>query len=656
MLKYTVLRLNVSTKKWSLSSYSIGEVLGPIDIGIKIHNEMESWSRDVFDPANALIIGSGTFAGSKLFGTHRLVTVFRSPETGGIHVSEMGGAAYRFIGCGVNAISIEGRSEEPAIVFVKGDEKGVREVSIENIDRTKLNEIYKGYGGYIGAYALEKYLVDVYWSTVSALKARPIVVGPAALKTVYGALVSIDIDFVRKRFIEGSEDFAARGGPGSVLAQAHNVVAIVAGGSYKPELPRQLTDFAELTKFLRDALGKDFVSTVNEATVKYRYDPSIGAGGTFGVNYPHYRESLPMFNYSTIYLHRAVRKRVVDLLLEHFWRPVKEETFDKAKTWTTCGEPCPAACKKIWRGKKLDYEPSNGLGPWIGVFKIELTAKLIDLADQLGFDAITIGHVIAWLLEATYRGLLQPQEIGLSEKPRFDPMLLNVDELAINAKLAEELLIHLVEERTEVLKIVARGIREAAKKLDDMFADRVKKLGMRFEDLVVYQPYGERWYMTPNYYWTPGLLLPLPVTGKYWTNYTSTFIEPEEFGKTVATRIIKEVEISNAGLCRFHRGWAEKVLPKLYEALGVKIDLDQYTKMLYQQIAEYNIKAGAKPRIIEGDRAKDVIVLLANELGVEEWSKKFASNRDATLREWIERTIKVVTSQLGLTEQWYKEL
>jgi glyceraldehyde-3-phosphate dehydrogenase (ferredoxin) len=656
LLKYTVLRLNVSTKKWSLSSYSVGEVLGPIDIGIKIHNEMESWSKGVFDPANALIIGSGVFAGSKLFGTHRLVTVFRSPETGGIHVSEMGGAAYRFIGCGANAISIEGRSEEPAIVFVKSDEKGVREVSIENIDRTKLNEIYKGYGGYIGAYALEKYLVDVYWSTISALKARPIVVGPAALKTVYGALVSIDVDFVRKRLIEGSEDFAARGGPGSVLAQAHNVVAIVAGGSYKPELPRQLTDFAELTTFMRNVLGKDFASTVNETTVKYRYDPGIGAGGTFGVNYPHYRESLPMFNYNTIYLHRAVRKRVVDLLLEHFWRPVKEETFDKAKTWTTCGEPCPAACKKIWRGKKLDYEPSNGLGPWIGVFKIELTAKLIDLADQLGFDAITIGHVIAWLLEATYRGLLQPQEIGLSEKPRFDPMLLNVDELAINAKLAEELLIHLVEERTEVLKIVARGIREAAKKLDDMFADRVKKLGMRFEDLVVYQPYGERWYMTPNYYWTPGLLLPLPVTGKYWTNYTSTFTEPEEFGKTVATRIIKEVEISNAGLCRFHRGWAEKVLPKLYEALGVKIDLDQYTKILYQQIAEYNIKAGAKPRIIEGDRAKDVIVLLASELGVEEWSKKFASNRDVALREWIERTIKVVALQLGLTEQWYKEL
>ena len=656
MFKYTVLRLNVDSRKWTLNNYRVEEVLGPVGVGIKIHNELESWGKDVFDPVNALVLGSGAFAGSKLFGTHRLVAVFRSPETGGIHVSEMGGAAYRFIGCGANAISIEGRSEEPAIIFVKGDEKGVKEVSIEHINEAKLNDIFKNYGGYVGAYALEKYLIDTYWDVISTLKARPIVVGPAALKTVYGALVSIDVDFVRKRFAEGSEDFAARGGPGSVLAQAHNVVAIIAGGGYRPELPKQLTDYAELVTFMKNALGKDYISAVNEATVKYRYDPSIGVGGTFGVNYPHYRESLPMFNYNTIYLHKAMRKKIVDVLLENFWRPVKEETFDKAKTWATCGEPCPAACKKIWRGKKLDYEPSNALGPWIGVFKIGLTAKLIDLADQLGFDAIAIGHVIAWLLEATYRGLLQPQEIGLSEKPKFDPMLLNVEELAINAKLAEELLVNLVEGKIEILKVVARGIREAAKKLNEMFADRVKRLGMKFEDLVVYQPYGDRWYMTPNYYWTPGLLLPLPVTGKYWTNYTTTFTEPEEFGKTVAMRIIKEAEISNAGLCRFHRGWAEKILPKLYETLGIKIDLDQHIKALYQQIAEYNIKAGAKPRIVEGEKAKDAIALLASELGVEDWSKKFASNRDVALREWIERAIKIIATQLSLSEQWYNEL
>ncbi|MEM4740909.1 MAG: aldehyde ferredoxin oxidoreductase N-terminal domain-containing protein [Ignisphaera sp.] len=656
MSSYRVLRIDVSSGKWSIHEYRLGEVLGPIDVGIKIHEELATWSKDVFDPSNAVVISTGPFAGSKLFGTHRIVAVFRSPESKTIHVSEMGGAGYRFIGCGVNAISVEGKSDEPAIIFVKGDEKGVAEVAIRKIPLSKLEEIYKGYDGYIGAYALEKYLIDTFWNEISSMKARPIVVGPAAFKTVYGALVSIDVDFVKKRFVDGAEEFAARGGGGSVLAQAHNVVAIVAGGSYKPQLPKQLTEVTELYSTMKTLLAKDFIQAVNEATVKYRYDPSIGAGGTFGVNYPHYRELLPLFNFNSIYLHKSVRKKLVDLILENFWKPVKTESFDMAKTWATCGEPCPASCKKIWRGKKLDYEPTNALGPSIGVFKIELTRNLVDLADQLGFDAIGIGHVVAWLLEAVYKGLLKPEEVGLDRKPNMDPMLMNIDEWAVNAYLAEKILKGLVEGSTDVLKIVAKGVRFACKQLDMMFSDRVKRTGLRFEDLVVYQPYGEDGYMTPNYYWTPGFLLPLAVTGKYWTNYTSTFTEPEEFAKVAATRAVKELEISNAGLCRFHRGWAEKILPKLYELLGVKIDLDQYSKTLYQRIAMYAIKANAKPRVVESERAKDVIATLATELNVEEWNKKFASNRDDTIREWVLRATKMIATQLGLPEDWYKDI
>ena len=656
MVKYRVLRLNVSTGDWKIDEYNVEEVLGPIDIALKIHEELATWSKNVFDPDNAVVIGTGIFAGSKIFGVHRLVVVFRSPESKTIHVSEMGGAGYRFIGCGVNAISIEGRSSEPAIVFVKGGEKGVAEVNIRRMQWNKLEEIYRGYDGYIGAYALEKYLIDTFWNEISSMKARPIVVGPAAYKTVYGAIISVDVDFTKKKFVDGSEEFAARGGGGSVLAQAHNVAAIVAGGSYKPELPKQLTDPTEFLKSMKAILGKDFVQSVNEATVKYRFDPSIGAGGTFGVNYPHYRELLPLFNFNSIYLHKSIRKKLVDLILEHFWKPVKMESFDLAKSWTTCGEPCPVSCKKIWRGKKLDYEPSNALGPSIGVFKIELSRNLIDLADQLGFDAIGIGHVVAWLLESVYKDLLKPEEVGLDRKPNMDPMLMNIDEWSVNAQLAEKILKGLVEGSTDVLRIVAKGVRFACKQLNNMFSDRVKSIGVRFEDLVLYQPYGEEGYMTPNYYWTPGFLLPLPVTGKYWTNYTTTFSEPEEFAKVVATRAIKELEISNTGLCRFHRGWAEKILPKLYELVGAKVDLDQHAKKLYRKIAEYCIKANAKPKLVEGEKAKDVIATLATEFNVEEWNKKFLSNKEDAIKEWISRAIKAIAMQIELPEAWYKDI
>ncbi len=655
MLDYKVLRIDVNTGNWTIELYKTPEVLGPIDAGIVIHEKLQSWNKDVFDPSNAVVIGAGIFAGSKLFGTHRLVAIFRSPESKGLHISAMGGAAYRFIGCGVHAISIEGRSEKPAIIIVKGGSQGVEGVELKYMEYEELEKVYNGYKGKIGAYALIEHILDVYRDVIATLKARPIVVGPASWKTIYGALISIDVNFNKMSIAEGSEDFAARGGIGSVLAQAHNVVAIIAGGGYKPQLPIEFTDAVKLFNLLAPLLGKNYVSSVNEATIKYRFDSKIGAGGTFGVNYPHYREFLPIFNYNSIYISRLLRKRIIDILLENFWKPFKVG-ISNPKTWTTCGEPCPAACKKVWLGKKTDYEPFNGLGPMIGVMKIELTARLVDLADQLGFDAITIGHVVAWLLEAVYRGLLMPEELGLNHKPALDPMLMNVDEWAKNAELAEKILYNLIHGPSNVLKIVAtRGVRAASKYLDEVYAERVRKTGMKFEDLIVYQPYGDEGYMTPNYYWTPGLLLPIPVTGKYWTNYTSTFTEPEEFAKTVVVRIIKEYAIENAGLCRFHRGWAEKILNKLYGLMGIEVDIDHHSKEMYRKIAEYNIKAGAKPRLLESTRAKDVIVSLAYEFNIAEWSKKFSESYDEALKEWINRATKVVVEQFDLPPDWFKE-
>lgn len=655
MPDYRVLRVDVGTGRWTIESYKVPEVLGPIDAGITLHEKLQSWGKDVFDPSNSVVIGSGLFAGGKLFGTHRLVAVFRSPETGGLHVSAMGGAAYRFIGCGAHAISIEGRSVKPTIVIVRGGNQGVEDVEIKSIEHEELEKIYSGYKGRIGAYALIEYLLDAYRETLLTLKARPIVVGPASWKTIYGALISIDINFSKMSTIEGSEDFAARGGVGSVLAQAHSVAAIIAGGSYRPPLPMLFTDAAKLYSTLATVLGKDYMSSVSEATVKYRFDPKIGAGGTFGVNYPHYRELLPIFNYNSIYLTRFIRKKIVDVLLENFWKPFKVEVSNPRR-WITCGEPCPATCKKIWSSKKVDYEPFNGLGPMIGVMKLELAARLVDLADQLGFDAITIGHVVAWLLEAVYRGLLTPEEIGLNRRPVLDPMLMNVDEWAGNAELAEKLLHNLVSGSSNVLKAVAmKGIRAASRYLDEVYSERVKKTGTRFEDIVVYQPYGDYGYMTPNYYWTPGLLLPIPVTGKYWTNYTSTFTEPEEFAKTVVVRIIKEYGIENAGICRFHRGWSEKILGKLYELLGIEVDVDRHSKEMYRRIAIYNTKAGAKPKLVEGVRAKDVIATLAYECGANEWIKKFLESYDEALKEWITKAAKVIIEQLDLPPDWIKE-
>ncbi len=153
----------------------------------------------------------------------------------------------------------------------------------------------------------------------------------------------------------------------------------------------------------------------------------------------------------------------------------------------------------------------------------------MDLIDQYGLDAIEMGHVVAWIFDAIENGLLRPDEAGLSDKPVFDPMRFNPEvDSRRNARLASEVIKGFVERSSEVLRLIAEnGVRVAARKLDEVFHDRVLRVGKSFRDLVVYAAYGNDGYMTPNLYWAPGMVAPMYVLGRYWTNYTPTFMEPE---------------------------------------------------------------------------------------------------------------------------------
>jgi glyceraldehyde-3-phosphate dehydrogenase (ferredoxin) len=121
--------------------------------------------------------------------------------------------------------------------------------------------------------------------------------------------------------------------------------------------------------------------------------------------------------------------------------------------------------------------------------------------------------------------------------------------------------------------------------------------------------------MTPNFYWAPGLIGPMYIQGRYWTNYNPTFMPPEDFAKSSYERAVAEAYIDNAGICRFHRGWAEPVLKELYALAGLKPP----TPQLYRDIAYYAKLAGAEPMPWESKRARDLVATLARELGAKEW-------------------------------------
>jgi glyceraldehyde-3-phosphate dehydrogenase (ferredoxin) len=648
MVKYKVAFINVEKKSWEIKEYPIPPYSGAVDIGLKIHmEEVESWKTGVFSPENVLFIGTGPFAGGKIFGTHRMVAVFRSPESGGLHISEIGGVGYKFIKSGLHGVVIFGKSAVPVLIFIKGKEEKIK-INFQEISFEKLKEIYAGYKSYAGVYALTQWLLENYSNFFLENNARSIVVGPGAWQTRMGALVSLDINPQGKTLIVGSEDFAGRGGGGSVLAQAHNVAGIIAGGRAKVNLPEEFLSIKKFNEFFKKISGRDFLKAVNSSTIKYRFDPKIGTGGTFGSNYPHYREWLLTFCYNSIYLKKEFRKKIAEFILRKYWTPFKEETIEKSKSWKTCGEPCPIACKKIWRNKKVDYEPFQGIGPLIGVFNLELASQIVDSMDKAGLDAIATGHVIIFLLEAVNKGLLKPEEVGISQTPELDPFALNPEKWEINGKLALEIIENLLEKKTEVLRLIAEeGLRKTVKYLDQRFEDRIEKIGNTFRDIAIYQPYGEDGYMTPNFYWTKGFIIPIFVTGKYWTEYSLIFENPEEFAKHVYERIVKELGISNSGFCRFHRGWVENFLEEIYKLLGME-EYNEKIKELYKKIALYNIKAGAIPQPLEGEKAIDMFHSLAEELNVHTWVSKFLKNKKRAYQEWFERFYITYIRYVGL--------
>ncbi len=632
---YRALFIDVSTRKTWVKEYPIEEVMGPIELGLKVHlEELETWKKPVYSPENALVLGAGLFAGSKLYGSHRLVAAFKSPLTRGFHVAAMGGAAYQFR-LGVDAVVVVGKSEKPLIL--KLEDPGTGEVRVEfiEIEEDKLEEIWRGYKGLEGVYALQEYLSDTYREFYEKYDGRSVLVGPAAKYTSLGALASITLH--KGRIDWGSEDYAARGGPGSVLYRAHHVAAIIYGGAYdrSKDLPEQLRDLKTINQLFLDIAKKPYVTMVIEAGTKYRFNPKLNTGGTLGGNYPHLKTLTPMFNWNMIYLPQELRQRLHELIMKFIWEPFNREAIE-TKTWKTCGEPCPIACKKVRLGRyKTDYEPYEGFGPFIGVFEIHEAQKAVEKADALGFDAIETGQVIGFLYDAMEKGLLRPEELGLPRKPFFNPEKYSIEYSKTNAELAVSILEKLAWGGNPLLKLVGeRGLRSAAKILDILYEDRVKQAGWRFSDLIVYASFGEEGHITPNYYWTPGMVAPLAVLGRYWTLYKSVFTEPEEYAEKAFTRAIKEMWSDNGGFCRFHRGWLEKTLDKILDQLFGLKDLDARYKKLYKKILEYQDKAGAAPSFWDSRKVIDYLALGAKEFGNEKWATLFQLNKEKAAREW----------------------
>lgn len=589
-----VLFIDPATGFYRLRRYKLGEYFGPIDLGVHLADRWRS-----------INIGTGIFAGSIIPGSNRLFVTGFSPCWRGFFVSSMGGAGLPFDNLGINMVSIVGKAPVPSVLYlnrIHGEEITVDVLPVD------LGEAWNR--GRSGVYGLMDFIFGKYGDRYET-DPRILATGPAALSTDFGAIGSAPISKGKISFVD---TWAGRGGLGSKLLQEHGIAGVIYGGTFIDEdfRDRKVADEWFEAKYQQKLMAKDF-----ESTTKYRFDPKFDTGGTFGVNYATLKGRIMAFNYRTIYESEDYRLSIHEkLIVDHYLRQFNEETI-RPKNQATCGEPCSAVCKKLRGEYKKDYEPYQTLGPLCGIFDQRAAEKLNHKVDSSGFDAVSTGGVLAWFMDCLDRGDLTREDLGVTRMPKFnsedfDPVLDSMD----NAELGVELVDTILQKRGVV--DLSDGVRKFARKI-------LRERGRRIIDTFVHTAFGRRGWMVPNQYWTPGVLAPMAVMGKYYMHYGADFLPPRKLGRACAERMKKELVMDNLGVCRFHRGWAEEMLPEIMESLyGMK---DRFIAMTAVTASRLNSRNSSV--YWESERNLDfVISFLKRRRDVD-------GDKDPELAEWI---------------------
>ncbi len=606
-----VLMVDAGTGFYRIDRFTVGEpFFGPVDLGLHLAGKH-----------NSLNIGAGLLAGSILPGSNRLIFTGFSPCWGGFYVSSMGGAALVFDNLGLSMLSIVGKAAAPSILYLNRD--GGEEVCVE-LAPVDLHKVWSHESH--GVYSLIDHALRRFGDRYQT-DPRVLAVGPAAEASDFGAIGSVLI--VNGRFSH-ADTWAGRGGFGSKLLREHNLAAIIYGGTFVDE---DFRDRAVADRWFEDKYQKKLKAKDFEATTKYRFDPRFETGGTFGVNFATLEGNMLSFNYRSIYASEEQRLEIHDkLVANHYLRQFNEETIEPREQ-QTCGEPCAAVCKKMHGEYKKDYEPYQALGPLSGIFDQRAAEKLVHHADAYGFDAISVGGVVSWLMECLSEGHLTPSELGVGQRPAFSAREFSVTTDSMhNAELGVAILDSIIERRGVI--DLSEGARKFARRLS-------RDKGKHVRDAFLYNAFARKGWMVPNQYWTPGALAPMAIMGKYYMYYGYDFVPPRELGRRNAERMKEELVLDNTGLCRFHRAWAEGMLPTIVETLYEKQGFLDGVSTTASRINSRNASL-----FWESERNTDFIYTFLkreqtvrgnNDRELAEWVRQFESDkREAALRFWYE--------------------
>jgi glyceraldehyde-3-phosphate dehydrogenase (ferredoxin) len=234
-------------------------------------------------------------------------------------------------------------------------------------------------------------------------------------------------------------------------------------------------------------------------------------------------------------------------------------------------------------------------------------------------------------MELFQKGIMPPEDFGLppasemcfdfaSETTEFDL----IKDSRRNAAYAQKIAYMVLFEKAG--EVFRSGIRSAALALDEKY--HLVEPGQRIIDKAVFLSHGKQGGLTPNQYWVPGMLSPMPVMGKYFVYYGFDYLPPRLLGQRCVERMVYELFSENTGVCRFHRKWVEAIVDEIISAhYQFPVDYKAHQYDLSRQIYEADKDQSV---FWEGERTIDIIWQY-----LEKWDR--LGLKDPDLETWIQR-------------------
>jgi len=325
---------------------------------------------DPLGPENKLIFAPGLLSGTKLVNTSRLSIGAKSPLTGGIKESNVGGTAAAALGrLGITAVILEGQAPEGELYFLKIDRDGEATL-VSAAD-------YKGTRTYA--------LVEAIYKAEDEDRAV-LCIGPAGEHRLDSASIqSSDADGRPCRA-------AGRGGLGAVMGSKGLKALIVDRNGRNPDAITDKDAFRKAAKVFAKAVKEDmFCGYVLPPLGTAVLVAPINAAGAF----PSYNATRGVFdaweNISGEKLAETIQARggkTTHMGCAQCIIHCSNEFVDKGGRYVT---------------SSLEYETIWAMGGMCGIDDLDTIAGLDFLADDMGVDTMNTGVAMAVAMDAGHR-------------------------------------------------------------------------------------------------------------------------------------------------------------------------------------------------------------------------------------------------------------